>query len=64
MKEKALKEDSIQADLKVWAGISIKAESLEDALQQSRNFKVTDFINIKDEYLDGSFEINGIFATP
>ncbi len=61
MKEKALKDYVINADLKIVAGITIKAESMEDALMQSREFKETKFITFKDEWIDGSIKITGVF---
>lgn len=61
MKEKALKSYIINADLKVVAGITIRAESMEDALMQSRKFRETEFITFKDEWIDGSLKITGIF---
>jgi hypothetical protein len=42
------------------AGIHIKAESYEDALERSKELCVTDFIKFKDEHVDSSLNIGSI----
>jgi len=58
---KKLKTFTIQADLTLQVGLSIKAESLEDAVQQSKELKELDFVTIKDEFQDGSMKIRGVW---
>ena len=60
---KTLKTFSVNADLKIWAGIEIKAESLEDALEQGRKLKELDFITVKGEFLDGSIKLSGLYES-
>lgn len=53
---------SIMATMKVDAGIIITADSLEDAIAEARELKVTDFIEFVDEYLnEDTFRITGVY---
>ena len=61
MRDKKLDDFIICADMTVVSNITIKAKSLEDALEQSKSLGVLDFIEFKDEYVDGSIKITGIF---
>lgn len=61
MSKKKLKNFTINANITAWVGIQIKAESLEDALAQSKDLKAEDFITIEpNEHLDSSLEIQGV----
>lgn len=59
---KTLQEFIITANLKLQVDISIKAESLEDAVQKSQTLIVPDFVSIKGEYNDGVLKITGAYS--
>jgi hypothetical protein len=52
---------TVMAELKLVCGITIKAESLEDAVQQSRDLKESDFVDFKDEFIDGDMKVTGVY---
>jgi hypothetical protein len=60
MATKKTKSFTINAKGEFWAGITITADSLEDALAQARNLKVGDFIEFVDEHCDSSCTISGV----
>lgn len=60
MTKKGLTTFTITGRIIALAGISIKAESYEDALAQSKDLSVTDFIKFKDEHCDSSLTIGQI----
>lgn len=51
----------ITAKLLLEVGINISADSLEDAVQQSKTLKELDFVKILGDYNDGNMKINGVF---
>ena len=59
---KPLQDFIITANLKLQVDITIKAESLEDAVQKSQTLNVSDFVNIKGEYNDGNLKITGAYS--
>lgn len=59
---KPLEEFIITANLKLQVDITIRAESLEDAVQRSKELKVHDFVSIKGEYNDGVLKITGAYS--
>jgi hypothetical protein len=59
---KTLQDFIITANLKLQVDITIKAESLEDAVQKSQTLIVPDFVNIKGEYNDGNIKIVGAYS--
>jgi hypothetical protein len=52
---------TIQAKLDLLAGLTISADSLEDALEKANKLKEEDFVEFADEYVDGSMKLTGIF---
>jgi hypothetical protein len=50
----------VTARLVVLASIDVKAESFEDALEQSKTLRETDFVKFKGEFLDGSMKIGQV----
>ena len=51
----------IDSTIKVVTNIEIKAESLQDALDQSKELKMQDFITVKGDWIDGNIvAITGI----
>ena len=65
MANKNLKDYQITAKVLVDVDLTIKAASLEDALAQSADLTIHDFVKIKGEYLDGGIEeIIGIYKIP
>ncbi len=57
---KTLDVYQVYARLDLEVSVKIKAESLEDALQQSRTMRESSFVKILDEYLDGKMKIVGV----
>ena len=59
------KQEPLQA-YGVWARcrqqviVEIRARSLEDALEKSKELKEEDFVTVNGEYCDGEFEITGV----
>jgi hypothetical protein len=51
----------VQARLVLITSISIGADSLEDAVEQSKDLQENNFIKFKGDYLDGSYKITGVF---
>ena len=47
---------TVSASIKVNCTIDIKAESLEDALEQAREMRVINFVDFKGEWIDGDIE--------
>ena len=63
MKEMVKKMDSfvVHANIQLeFVGVSIKAESLEDAISKSRSMIVRDFITVRDEHGADEIEIVGV----
>jgi len=60
MAKKGLTTFNVTGRIIALAGVSIKAESYEDALARSKELFVTDFVKFKDEYIDGSLTIGNI----
>ncbi len=56
MAPKKLSTFNVEASLDLKIGIQIKAESLEDAIQQSKDLKVQDFVKILGDYNDGDLK--------
>ena len=54
-----LKAFDVTARLVLMVQTTIKAESMEDAVQQSKEMQETDFVTIP-EFLDGSIVITGV----
>lgn len=46
--------------LKLTIGIPIKAKNLEEAVKETKELKVQDFVKILGDYMDGEVKINGI----
>lgn len=58
---KNLKTFNVMAKLKLECGIDIKAASLEDAVEQARKLKATDFVEVIGDFNDSSIEVFGVF---
>jgi hypothetical protein len=57
---KTLKQFDVTARLKLMVQITIKAESLADALEQSKTLREQKFVSFEGEYIDGSLVITGV----
>ena len=57
---KPLKQYEVTARMLILASITINAESLEDAVEQSKDMKEIDFIKFKGSFIDGSIRISGV----
>lgn len=57
---KKLKRFDVTARMVLLASITIEAESLEDAVQQSKELKEVDFVKFKDQFVDGSITIGSV----
>ena len=60
---KPLKQYEVTARMLILASITINAESLEDAVEQSKDMKEIDFIKFKGIFMDGSIRISGVSRT-
>jgi hypothetical protein len=58
---KKLKTYNIMAKLILDVDITIKADSLEDAISRSKELKEYDFVEFNGNFLDGSMTITGAF---
>jgi len=58
---KKLKEYNLQFQIDVLTSITIKAESLEDAVERSKELGVTDIIDITGDHLDSSLKLTGVY---
>ena len=58
---KRLKSFTVMAKVHIDCGISIRAESLEDALDKSKNLGETDFVTVLGDFNDGKLSITGVF---
>jgi len=56
-----MKTFQVSAKLNLFVTNEVKAETLEEALEQARKLKEQDFVTINGEFLDGSMEITGIY---
>lgn len=64
MAKKSLKTYHVYAKLSVEAAVSVKAESLADALEQAGQLSDTDFVEFKDEFVDSDgVYIQGLFES-
>lgn len=57
---KPLKKFDVTARILLMVQSTIKAESFEDALVQSREMQEKDFVDFKGEFLDGTVVITGV----
>ena len=57
---KRLKSFNVQARMIIVAGITIQAETFEEAVAESKTLDVLDFVKIKDEHCDSSIVISSI----
>lgn len=60
-KIKALRDFEILAEIKVDTAITIKADSMEDALAQAKELEVDDFIEFREVHNDSVMGIRGVF---
>ena len=60
---KKLEDYIIQARCNLLVSITIPANNLEEAVTKSKEYKEEDFVTIADEYLDGEFEITGVYKS-
>lgn len=61
MSNKKLKDFNVYFEVNVSTSISIKAESLEDAISKARTMGVTDVVEIPGEHIDSSMELTGVY---
>lgn len=60
MSVKKLNRFDVTARMVLLASITIEAESLEDAVLQSKELKEVDFVKFKDQFIDGSITIGSV----
>jgi len=60
-KPKKNKTYCIQAQLKLMVSIEVSAPDLDTALTLSKEKKVSDFVEIHGDYIDGDHTITGIY---
>ena len=58
---KKLKSFVVGATLNVQCNMVIEAETLQDACAKARELHVTDFVNIKGDYIYGSGNIDTVY---
>ena len=58
-----LKQFDVTGRLELMVQVTIKAESLADALEQSRHLAEKHFVSFKGECMDGSLAITGVSKT-
>lgn len=51
----------ITAKLELQVDIEVFAASLEEALAQSNDLKVSDFVEFKGDYIDGGMRISAVY---
>lgn len=56
-----LYEFNVGFEILVCTSISIKAESLEDAVVRAKELKVVDVIEIPGEHLDSTIKVTGVY---
>ena len=54
-----MKTFSISTEIKIDIDLPIQAETLDDALKQAKDLKVTDFVKPKGDYIDSDFALKG-----
>ena len=57
------KQFDVTGRLELMVQVTVKAESLEDALDQSRHLTTRHFVLFKGEFMDGSLAIIGVSRT-
>ena len=57
---KPLKTFDVTGRLELLVQVTIKADSLEDALAESKFLKAQDFVSFKGDFVDGSLAITGV----
>ncbi len=61
MASSKIKSFYVMAKLQIDCNITIKAASLEDAVEQSKKLKEKDFVTVLGEFNDGNLAIYGAF---
>lgn len=61
MAVKKTKAIEVYAVIKYWGSITLEADSLADALEQSKTLKVTDFIKPLGEHNDSAIKIVQVY---
>ena len=56
-----LKSFSVMAKVEIETSITIRAESLEDAVEKATNLKEADFVEIHGEFVGGEVKITGCY---
>ena len=56
-----LRSFTVMAKVEIDCNISIRAESLEDAVDKSAKLTETDFVEIHGDYIDGKLKISGCY---
>lgn len=60
-RQKGVRNFTISAQVHVETTYDIQALSMEDALTQARNLKLTDFVTLSGDFNDGRHEIVSLF---
>ena len=58
-----LKTFTVYGRIEVYVGTDVKAESLEAAVRDAKDFSPTDFVTIDGEYIDGKCRVTGVYET-
>ena len=59
-RQSTLRSFSVSAQLNIWVSVTIEAESLEDAIEKSRDLGVTDFVTVDGEHIDSQHVVTGV----
>ena len=62
-KENTNKSYQVQAVLHLMVTVEVNAKSIDEAIETSKTFKETDFVEILGEYLDGNFNVTGVYES-
>ncbi len=57
------KDYEVQAKLELVVSITISAVDLDKAVEISKGFTETDFVDMHGDYLDGKFRITGVYES-
>lgn len=58
---KILKDYNVQAKLDILVAITVKAESLDKALEKAKLLETKDFVTIHGDWIDGGHTLTGIY---
>jgi adenosine deaminase len=57
------KDFEVQAKLELLVSVTVSAKNLDEAIEKSKGFRETDFVDILGDYMDGNFYISGVYES-